>query len=584
MDKLFLRLAKSFDPLLQKAGVNTNQLHTILRVKLLMDNRRPRTLFAKKRSNTSSVTNPWMVTFFTLLMGVLISMVLFFTDVPLAGHTFYFTIFMILMCFTLVSDFTTVLIDTRDQFILLPRPVDDRTIAVSRILHISIYVLRLALLQGLPGIIMVCFIDKNVASPFIMLVEILEATFLSILFVNLIYLAMMRSVNPQRFKDLISYFQIAFSTMIFAAYYLLPRLVDFTALRNINLLHHWWAYILPPVWISALNTAVVHPSQVTIAIGLLAVTGLATPVIGLWLVVKVFAPGFNKRLAVLATSDGDVTSASSGVKKVYKQDFRDKVANFVAPDPLENAGFRITWKLAARTREFKMKAYPAFGFVPIMFLYFALSGKGMTIGEKMSRIQGGAYYVLLIYLSTIVLSSILANITHSEKYKSAWVYYALPIGQPAKILSGMYKAIITLYFLPFVLILGTGMVFVWGPKVINDVILAFIISTIYGILIALFTVKGLPFSKPILAKQGGGRAVSNLITMALVGVLGYGHYFIVKWEMVVWIAIIPVAGILWIMLHYYKKTTWTDLESFEENEIEKPEKPKRIKKPIFQTK
>jgi ABC-2 type transport system permease protein len=179
MDKLFLRLARSFDPMLEKLGVNTNQLHEILRIKLIMDNRRPRTLFAKKRSNTSNVSNPWLVSFFTLLMGFFIGLILFFAKTPLAGHAFYFSIFMILMCFTLVSDFSTVLIDTRDQFILLPRPVNDRTIAVSRIMHITVYVLRLALIQGLPGIIMAGFADKNVFSSLLMLVEILEATLLT---------------------------------------------------------------------------------------------------------------------------------------------------------------------------------------------------------------------------------------------------------------------------------------------------------------------------------------------------------------------------------------------------------------------
>jgi ABC-2 type transport system permease protein len=140
---------------------------------------------------------------------------------------------------------------------------------------------------------------------------------------------------------------------------------------------------------------------------------------------------------------------------------------------------------------------------------------------------------------------------------------------------------ITLYYLPFVILLGTGMAIVWGPQVINDVILAFIITFIYGILIALFGVKGMPFSKPVLGKQGGGRAVSSLVTMGLIGLLGYAHYVLVKWETVIWIAIIPMAAIAWIMLYYYKKTTWNDLESFEEYEIEKP---KTIKKSLFKTK
>ena len=276
MDKIFLRLVRWFDPVLVKAGVNTNQLHEILRIKLLVDNRRPRNLFSTRRgaANASKkVTNPWLVSFFTMLMGLFIGMLLFFNDMPLTGHTYYFTVFMVLMCFTLVSDFTTVLIDTRDQFILLPRPVDDRTIAVSRILHISIYVLRLALIQGLPGIIMVAFADKNVLAAPLMLVEILEATFLCILIVNLIYLAMMRSVNPQKFKDLISYFQIGFTILIFAVYYLLPRLIDKSALTGMDLLSHWWAYVLPPVWIAALNHVLIHPSQTNIIISLLAILG-----------------------------------------------------------------------------------------------------------------------------------------------------------------------------------------------------------------------------------------------------------------------------------------------------------------------
>jgi ABC-2 type transport system permease protein len=576
MDKIFLRLIKSLNPILSRSGVNTAQLHDILRIKLLMDNRRPRTLFAKRRANTNtSVSNPWMVTFFALLMGFFIGLALFFFKMPLAAHTVYFSVFIILMCFTLVTDFTSVLIDTRDQFILLPRPVDDRTIAVSRILHITIYVLRLALIQGLPGIIMAGIADMNVFSSVVMLVEILEATFISILFVNLIYLAMMRTVSPQKFKDIISYFQIAFSILIFAVYYLLPRLINFKVLVKVDIMQYWWVNLLPSTWISALNQAVIHPSQVNFTVIGLALVGLLLPLAGLWFVIKVLAPGFNRKLMVLATSDGNDTTTSS-TKKIYKQDFRDKVANFVAPDPVENAGFRITWKMAARTREFKMKTYPSFAFVPIMFLYFTLINAHGTLPEKMAKVQNGQNYIFLIYLSTIVLSSMLMMVSQSEKYKSAWVYYALPIDKPGRVLAGMFKAIVTLYYLPFCLLLGIGMVAVWGPRVINDVILAFLINLIYGILIALFAVKGFPFSKPILNKQAGGKAISNLVTMALVGVLGLGHYYLLKWEIAIWISIIPVGAIAWLMLHNYSKQTWEDMEAFEVDEIEK----KPVKKPL----
>lgn len=562
IDKLFLRLLTLFYPVLEKAGVNIYQLNEILRVKLLMDNRRPKAMFAaRKRSalaDQSGTSSPWLVNFFSLLMGFGLSMLLLVNGAPLLGQSLYFTLFMVLMALSLISDFTTVLIDTRDQFILLPRPVDDRTIAISRILHITIYVLRQALILGLPATIMVGVIDRSAFASLLFLVQIIEATLLCILFVNLVYLVLMKSISPQKFKDAISYFQVVFSSLIFAIY-ILPRVINISALSHFNLLEHWWACILPSVWIAALNGVLIHAQQASIITSLLAITGFILPLAGLWFVAKVLAPGFNKRLAELATSDSNNNTGKT-VNKSYKLDFRDKIANFITPDPIENAGFRITWKLAARTREFKVKVYPSFAFGLIYFLYFALNTRGGSVSQKLHKLQNGYSYLFLIYLSTMVLSTILTHISQSEKYKAAWVYYALPINRPGKILSGMYKAIITLYFLPYCLALTIAMAFVWGPGVINDAILAFLICTIFGVLLALFMVKGLPFSKPVTAKQGGGKIISSLFVPLIIGAVGFGHFYLAKWEMVIWILIIPAALVTWLMLHYYRKQTWESIE------------------------
>jgi ABC-2 type transport system permease protein len=560
MDKIFLRFVTFLNPVLENTGVDTGQLYQILRIKLMMDNRRPNAMYGVRRNarNETKVRSPWYTSISTLVIGLLMSAVLFITKTPYIGQTFYFIIFMVMMSLVLISDFTTVLIDVRDQFILLPRPVNDRTIAVSRILHISIYVLRLALLQGLPAMIMIGFIDGPFAVP-LFFVQVLEATFLSIFTVNIIYLLVMQSVNPQRFKDIISYFQIAFSVLIFATYYLLPRLVNVSMLANISLLSHWWAYILPPVWITALNELLIHSGRSNLITGVLAIAGFTIPLLGLWLVAKVLAPGFNKRLSIMATSDGN-SNSSANIKKARKFNLIGKLSNIIAPDPVENAGFRITWKLAARTREFKMKVYPAFAYVPIYFIYFAMNGKGAGTSDRLDRLQNSNYYVFLIYLCTFILSGILMNISMSSKYKSAWVYYALPIQEPGKILSGMYKAIITLYFFPYCLLVGIVIVAVWGTGAVNDIILAFLVSVIYGMLMALLMVKGLPFSRPVLAKQGGGRIIISLLLLVFVGGVGFIHYLVMRWETVVWILIIPFLLLNWLMFHYYKKQTWDNIE------------------------
>ena len=562
MDKIFLHLISFLNPVLQRAGVDTYQLYQILRIKLVIDNRRPKVMFANKRNATTgsgNVQSPWLTTFFTLLMGFFIGLFLFLSKTPYIGQSFYFIVFMVLMSLTLISDFTTVLIDVRDQYILLPRPVNDRTITVARILHISIYILRLALLQGLPGLVMIGFIDGVLAIP-VFFIQILEATFLSIFIVNMVYLLLMKFVSPQRFKDVISYFQVVFSILIFGTYYILPRIINVSAVKNIALLNHWWAYCLPPVWITALNELLIHPSRSGLITSVLAIAGLVTPLIGLWFVAKVLAPGFNRRLSIIATSDGNSNSATN-IKKAGKFSLIGKIANIVAPDPVENAGFRITWKLATRTREFKIKVYPAFGYIPIYFFVFVFNGKKSgSLADSISALQSSSKYIFLIYLCTFILTSILGNISMSGKYKSAWVYYALPINQPGKILSGMYKAIIVIFFLPYCLVISIAIIAFWGPQAVNDVLLAFLVALVYGMLMALFMVKGLPFSKPVIAKQGGGRVITSLMMLVFIGGLGYGHYYLIKWEGVIWALVAIFVVINWMMFHFYKKQSWDNIE------------------------
>jgi ABC-2 type transport system permease protein len=101
---------------------------------------------------------------------------------------------------------------------------------------------------------------------------------------------------------------------------------------------------------------------------------------------------------------------------------------------------------------------------------------------------------------------------------------------------------------------------IWGPAIINDILLAFVICQIYGILMALFLVKGLPFSKPVLTKQSGGRIITSLLITMFAGVFGFVHYLLVRWEIVIWILIVPAMVIYWVMFNYYKKQTWDNIE------------------------
>ncbi|RKR81169.1 hypothetical protein BDD43_1313 [Mucilaginibacter gracilis] len=560
IDKIFLWVIGLFNGVFERSGINTVQLNLILKTKLLIDERRPKGMFVGKRKTEQAAkvttATSWGTILVTMLMGAFYGVLLFVFKAPMLGEAAYFLFFMVLMSLTLITDFTNVLIDVRDQYIIMPRPVNDRTVSMARILHITIYVMRLALLQGIPGMIMVGFIDGVAAVPLFFL-QIIEATMFTIFMVNMVYMLLMRSVSPQRVKDIVSYFQIGFSIIIFAIFRM-PRLFDMKSIADMTLLNHAWAWFLPPVWIAALNEALIHFARANYTVFAMATIGVIVPFLSIWIVARVLAPGFNRTLAIMASSDGNGVSVQpKGVKKVG---FIDKIANRLAPDPIENAGFRITWKLAARTREFKMKVYPSFAYVPVYFVYIVLNFKGDSFADGYQQLKNSSSYIFLLYMCTFVLSLILQNIAQADKYKPAWVYYALPIEKPGKILAGMYKAIISLYFLPYYIILSAIAVAVWGPAILNDILLAFFLNQAYGIILALFLVKGLPFSRPVLAKRAGGKGFISLFILLFAAVLGFGHYLLARWEIVIWIAV-PIAALAnWLMFNYYRKQTWEDIE------------------------
>jgi len=112
------------------------------------------------------------------------------------------------------------------------------------------------------------------------------------------------------------------------------------------------------------------------------------------------------------------------------------------------------------------------------------------------------------------------------------------------------------------MVLGAVIVVLCGPQAIINIALAFMISIIYSLMLSLFMVKGLPFSRPVLNKQRGGKTFVSLLIFALTGALGFGHYLLIKYHfnMVIIIGVILMAVIVKLMFHYYKRQGWDSID------------------------
>ncbi len=559
LNRYLINLVLLFRPVFIRFGVNPEQLRIILSTKMKMDDRRPNVYTQQKQKKKKKEVNhsSWLTMFFLFITGAFFAIILATVKQPYVGHTIYFSAFMVMLAITLISDFTSVLIDVRDNYIILPRPVSDSTFTVSRILHIGIHTAKMALAISISGIILTSILEGPIAG-LVFIIEVFIATVLSIFLVNIIYLLVLKITSPQKFKDFISYFQIVFSVLIFAAYYTLPRLVSASTLEGFDLMSYRFLGIVPPVWIAALHEMAVNfksTGTLTVIYGLLAIV---SPVICMLLVVKVLAPGFNQKLSSISSSGDDGTVISSEGKGASRG-LMNTIAKHIAPHPVENAGFKLTWLLSSRYRDFKVKVYPAFAYVPVYFLYFGFMNKKGSFAANWATMREGRMYILLMYLTSFVLTTVLQHISMSEKYKASWIFFTTPHQQPGRILAGMFKAVMLKYYVPYYILIAVFSLTFWGPAVVNDLILAFAVGVMFGILVALFQVKGFPFSQPVNVNKGGKMFLTFLIMAIPVG-LGFLHYYAAKWEMVIWVAAAIMTILASVAFNYYRKETWESLE------------------------
>ncbi|MDF3077183.1 MAG: hypothetical protein K0S09_1072 [Sphingobacteriaceae bacterium] len=547
----------------ERFDVDADQLAIILAVKLKMDDRRPPGLMSgrqqqKKTHNRASL----MAMVILAVMGCFIAFFLVSGN-AFIGHTLYFSMFMVLISLTLIADFTNVLIDVRDNYIIVPRPVKDSTVAVSRILHITIHVSKIVLALCLPGLIAITVMNGAIAA-IAFLIEVLSATTLTIFVVNMVYLLLLKFSSPQRFKDFISYFQIIFSILIFAAYQMLPRLISNPDYQNLDILSYKISYLVPPVWFASFYQILLFPDTFTLEKLALAALGVIMPFFTLYVVVKFLAPGFNRKLSSISVSGQDAAEPEPGAThtRVAHSGFVQKLSSVMAKDKAELAGFRLTWWLTSRYRDFKMKVYPSFAYVPVYFAYLLFLRPGAGRSKlTYEGLRSGNNYILLTYITSFVILTVLQQVSQAEKFRAAWVMFSTPHNKPGKILAGMFKALIIKYFVPYYLVIAVFSLFTWGPMVLNDLLFAFFNIMVFALLTALFTVKHLPFSQPVNTNKQGGRVIVNLAIMSFIGLLGFVHWGLSRWEWAISGLTLVSAGICWAIYHYFRQRNWQAMEA-----------------------
>lgn len=546
--------------LYRKLGVNTSQLETIVSTKLLMDDRRPNTFQqASHRHKNRETTKATLYTMFlSILLGAFFIVSFSFGTNVVSQLTFFFSMFIFMLASTLISDFTSVLIDVRDNYIILPKPVNDKTVLVARLLHILIHICKILLPMVLPGVIYM-FAKHGTAAGLIMFILSLFVVLFTLFLINAIYIIILRITTPQKFQNVISYFQIIFAIVIYASYQLLPRMINSVGVVNIDLSNYPAMLLAPSYWFAVAWNTLYTLSGNAIAI-FLTICSFLIPVLCMIVMVKYLAPSFNKKLSLISTSDaGNITIPTKKTQQ-QKTSYSQWLANFFTRSGAERTGFLFTWKMTSRSKDFRIKVYPSVGYiiVYVFVMFFNMHNVSLQSLQNNSP-QGRTIIIIALYMSSLLVLIALNQMIYSDKFKSAWIFYTAPVAAPGAIISGAVKSIIFKFYVPIILLIAFAGFALVGIQFLPNLVLAVLNVIFVSVLSAYLSFKALPFSRPQNTSQKAGSFIKNLFRMSILIVLGVIHYMLYPITPVIFILAILAAIATWYVMDSIKKTSWNQL-------------------------
>ena len=550
MTDFILNIMDQFKWLFRLLKVDYEKFRIILWTKLTDDNRQEKSIVQRK--SKKEISNSLVsIAFIYAFIGVMIGLMLLGIQDLFVSMVIVFAIIMVMTAVALISDFTSVLLDTTDNAILLPRPVDSRTLVVARLAHIVVYIMLITLSLSAASIA----IGTVKFGPVYTIVFLLSLMF-SVLFVvfvaNVFYLLLMKISGGEHFRDIILYFQIFMAAFAMGSYQLLPRLIKFDAVRNFTFPIRWWTYLVPPAWMAApIDVAVTgNLSSPKLILSLL---GLLVPAVSVVVVIRFLAPGFNRSIARMEIV------GSSGDKDQEKRGERWNLAAFFSRlltfNPAERAAFQLSWRLSSRDRKFKLKTYPTFGYMLIIAFVLTLIDEG-TILQNLQALPSTQKYIIFLYIGCILIPIVVLQQRFSDQYEAAWIYHTLPFARPGDIQKGSLKAMIFKYGLPVFTPLAILVLLIWGPAVTDDIVLAFMSMIISSLVLGFLGRGDLPFSRRYGGAAERQRGLSGFLMFLVPASLGLIHWGMTFIPYAVPVGIFVAAGIVFIGMKAYGNIGW----------------------------
>jgi hypothetical protein len=505
MFKIAMFLIRLLKHPIQWWGADFKQVEAILNTKLSMDFRRSPSMFHAS-GKTDKTFNFQLIVL--LFFGLFISIGFTSINNLLLNLTICFSIIMVMLGSTIITEFSSVLFDHRDNQILLSRPISNRTLLLSRLLHVQVYVGFMAVALSAISSIVIAY--KHGPLSFIAFwIAILLCAWITLLITSFFYMALSKVVSGERFKDVVSYMQIFMAVIIFGGYQFLPRILESDMLKNSTMQIHWWTYLIPPAWLAGFvdifNFKEFRPELIV-----LALLALVIAVAGAIFLVRFLSSDFSEVLS------------GGAAEKVESETTTEKAKSKFSPlslfciSEVEKLGWKLAMSITKRDRKFKQAVYPSFGIIIVMTILMVkpdFSNFAATI-QRMSTSNNFLFFIFLGYFGTVALT----QLPYTDTPEGSWIYKALPIKNHGHLLTGAIKAMLFKFFVPIVVLLFAITLSVWGVSKIQGLVVGTLLIILINQYSIIFMKMQLPFTQARDMQDKGTNMARMFVMMLFLGV------------------------------------------------------------------
>ncbi|WBW99177.1 hypothetical protein [Oceanirhabdus sp. W0125-5] len=513
-----LRILDKFKWIFIKMGVNYEVMRKILQIKLTLDTRRQTVQSSmQNKKNENKERNYFAASLVGyLITGIFIALVMV-SPLPLMYRysvCLGITIFMIAM--SMISDFSTVLLDLKEKQLLGSKPINDKTVNAARFIHIFIYLSMITVVFAGPMTI-VSFFKDGVVVGLIFILDLIIADIAIILFTGLFYFVFLRFFSGEKLKDIINYVQIVMSITVVIGYQFLGRVFEFVD-TEVLFSFKWWQFFLPSIVFSA-PINIVSGGEVNSISIFFSIWTLILPIIAVVIYSKILVPHFENSLYKMTT----IENKKEKKIKTSKKNSSGLVARIFCRDSQERAVFEFTTNMFRRDRKFKQSIYPSMAMAFIFpFIFMLNSLRGVGIQAFLANFYENSRH-LMGYVGIMMMTPMVVMLSYSEKYKGAWIYDVLPIQNKNIVKKGAFKSFIVKFFYTIFLAYTVVFTAIGGVKVLPDMFGMFMALNAISLFCYRKLFEDMPFSNGYTTNNA--KSFGNTLTkMLLVGVIMGVHY------------------------------------------------------------